>query len=53
MRKELEFTMKIALVCKLFRSGMLTEKEFEKVRRKLTESNFSSVNGDDYNRIPA
>lgn len=37
MKKEMEFTMKLALVCKLFRSGMLIEKEFEKVRRKLAE----------------
>lgn len=53
MRKELEFTMKIALVCKLFRSGMLTEKEFDKVRRKLSERDLAEDNGYKYDRIPA
>ena len=53
MRKELEFTMKMDLVCKLFRSGMLTEKEFEKVRRKLTERDLAEGNSDEYDRIPA
>ena len=38
MGKELEFTKKMALVCKLFREEMLTDKEFEKVKRKIVES---------------
>ncbi len=37
MSRELEYAKKIVLVCKLFRSGLLSEKEFEKVKRKLSE----------------
>ena len=38
MRKELEYVKKIALLVKLFRLELLTEKEYEKIRRKLMDS---------------
>lgn len=38
MRKELEYVKKIALLAKLFRLELLTEKEYEKIRRKLMDS---------------
>lgn len=38
MRKELEYAKKIAVIVKLFRSGLLSEKEYEKIRRKLMDS---------------
>lgn len=38
MRKELEYAKKIAVIAKLFRSGLLSEKEYEKVRRKLMDN---------------
>ena len=38
MRKELEYVKKIALLAKLFRLELLTEKEYERIRRKLMDS---------------
>ena len=38
VRKELEYVKKIALLAKLFRLELLTEKEYEKIRRKLMDS---------------
>ena len=38
MRKELEYVKKIALLAKLFRLELLTEKEYERTRRKLMDS---------------
>ena len=38
MRKELEYVKKIALLAKLFRLELLTEKEYERIRRKLMAS---------------
>ena len=38
MRKELEYVKKIALLAKLFRLELLTEKEYERIRRKLLDS---------------
>lgn len=38
MRKELEYVKKIALLVKLFRLELLTEKEYERIRRKLMDS---------------
>lgn len=38
MRKELEYVKKIALLAKLFRLELLTEKEYERIRRKLMNS---------------
>ena len=38
MRKELEYVKKIALLTKLFRLELLTEKEYERIRRKLMDS---------------
>lgn len=38
MRKELEYVKKIALLAKLFRLELLTEKEYERIRRKLRDS---------------
>ena len=35
MRKELEYAKKIAVITKLFHSELLSEQEFEKIRRKL------------------
>lgn len=35
MRKELEYAKKITLIAKLYRMNLLSEKEFEKIRRKL------------------
>lgn len=35
--KYLEYTKKIALIRKLFRTGLLSEKEYDKVRRRLME----------------
>ena len=37
MRKELEYVKKIALLAKLFRLELLTEKEYERIRRKLMD----------------
>lgn len=37
MRKELEYAKKMVLVCKLFRDGLLSEKEFFKVKTKLMD----------------
>ena len=38
MRKELEYVKKIALLAKLFRLELLTEKEYERIGRKLMDS---------------
>lgn len=38
MRKELEYAKKVALIVKLYRSELLSEKEYEKIRRKLMDS---------------
>lgn len=38
MRKELEYVKKIALLAKLFRLELLTEKEYERIRRKLMDN---------------
>ena len=38
MRKELEYAKKITLIAKLYRMNLLSEKEFEKIRRKLMDS---------------
>lgn len=38
MRKELEYAKKIAVITKLFHSELLSEKEYEKIRRKLMDS---------------
>ena len=38
MRKELEYAKKIAVITKLFHSELLSEQEFEKIRRKLMDS---------------
>ena len=38
MRKALEYVKKIALLVKLFRLELLTEKEYERIRRKLLDS---------------
>ena len=38
MRKELEYVKKIALLVKLFRLELLTEKEYERIGRKLMDS---------------
>ncbi|WP_370774983.1 SHOCT domain-containing protein [Anaerobutyricum hallii] len=35
VNKELEYTKKITLIAKLYRKNLLTEKEYEKIRRKL------------------
>lgn len=38
MRKELEYAKKMTLIAKLYRMNLLSEKEFEKIRRKLMDS---------------
>ena len=38
MRKELEYAKKITVITKLFHSKLLSEKEYEKIRRKLMDS---------------
>ena len=38
IRKELEYAKKIAVITKLFHSELLSEQEFEKIRRKLMDS---------------
>ena len=38
MRKELEYAKKIDVITKLFHSKLLSEKEYEKIRRKLMDS---------------
>ena len=38
MNKELEYTKKLVLIAKLYRKNLLTEKEYEKVRRRLMYS---------------
>ena len=40
MRKELEYAKKMVLVCKLFRDGLLSEKEYFKVKSKLMDMYF-------------
>ena len=35
VNKELEYAKKITLIAKLYRKNFLTEKEYEKIRRKL------------------
>ena len=37
MRKVLEYTKKMALVRKLFRQGLISDQEYNKITRKLTE----------------
>ena len=37
MRKELEYTKKLVLVSKLFRDGLLSEREYAKVKSKLMD----------------
>ena len=44
MTTELEFTKKIAVITKLFHSGLLSEKEYEKVKRSLMNHNSTFVN---------
>ena len=36
--EEMEYVKKIALLAKLFRLELLTEKEYERIRRKLMDS---------------
>lgn len=38
MNKELEYTKKLVLIAKLYRKNLLTEKEYEKVRRRLMDN---------------
>lgn len=38
MRKELEYAKKMTLIAKLYRMNLPSEKEFEKIRRKLMDS---------------
>jgi hypothetical protein len=38
MRKELEYAKKIAAIVKLYHSNLLSEKEYEKLRRKLMDA---------------
>lgn len=38
MRSELEYAKKMVLIAKLFRSELISEKECEKIRRKLMDS---------------
>jgi hypothetical protein len=38
MRKELEYAKKIAAIVKLYNSNLLSEKEYEKIRRKLMDA---------------
>ena len=37
MRRELEYTKKMVLVSKLFRDGLLSEREYSKVKSKLMD----------------
>ena len=47
MRKELEYAKKIAVITKLFHSELLSEKEYEKIRRKLMDSYHACSWGDE------
>ena len=38
MRKELEYAKKMALLRKLYRKNLLSDKEYEKIRRKIMDS---------------
>ena len=38
MRSELEYAKKMVLIAKLFRSELISEEEYEKIRRKLMDS---------------
>lgn len=37
MRKEMEYAKKMALIRKLVRSGLITEKEYSKIKSRLLE----------------
>lgn len=38
MRKELEYAKKMTLIAKLYRMELLSENEYEKIRRKMMDS---------------
>ena len=51
--KHLEYTKKIALIRKLFRIGLLSEKEYNKARRKLMDMYLMIEANSDCQRVSA